>query len=435
MASPPSTPTPSPAVYPVNDTSRSEAERAYLQQLTDFAEQQDLTEDCRAYVRNVTIAFTVFAGIFVLLRFLARWRQAARIAVDDWLIVVSLLVLVGNMVMNLELIKIGLGLHSGALNLPQLQKLNETLVGAEIIYVTGVNMYKLSLLFFYFRVFPVRSVRLGGYICGGISTAWCIACILAAACQCTPREKLWEPWLEGTCIDLFLTQLCISVPSILCDVAILCLPMPHVMRLKTNLWQRVLLMFIFLLGSYVVFTSIYRFRVFLTYTTDDVPWSLADGCAWNIIEISSGIVSACLPCLGPLVRDLWRSAWPSSTGNSKGPLSQPKGTAIITIGGTGRKGNSKALNSQGSHWNRLAESDEEPSQSRDDLELVPKHLAGRVHVTVHVSPMPSRRSDGECGTHMHGDDRRVADSRVPLDVIHQRTDVEWRVEPRNGPVP
>ena len=73
--------------------------------------------------------------------------------------------------------------------------------------------------------------------------------------------------------------------------------MPHVMRLKTNLLQRLLLMFVFLLGSYVVFTSIYRFRIFLLYTQDDVPYTLADGCAWNIIEISSGIVSSCLPCL------------------------------------------------------------------------------------------------------------------------------------------
>lgn len=88
------------------------------------------------------------------------------------------------------------------------------------------------------------------------------------------------PWLEGTCINLFLTQLCISVPSILCDIAILCLPMPHVMRLKTNLFQRILLIFIFLLGSYVVFTSIYRFRIYLDYTTDDVP-SVTSAWVWH----------------------------------------------------------------------------------------------------------------------------------------------------------
>jgi len=341
------TPKPTPVVYPVNDTSRSEAERAFLQRLTDLAAGQDLTQDLRSYVRNVTIAFTVFAGVFVALRFLARYRQGARILIDDWLMVAAFAVLVGNMIMNLVLIQQGLGLHSGVLTLPQLQQLYQTIYGAEVIYVSGVNLYKISLLFFYFRVFPVRSVRLGGYICGALSTAWTIACILAATWQCTPRQRLWMPWLDGTCIDLFLTQLCISVPSILCDIAILCLPLPHVMRLKTNLWQRILLMFIFLLGSYVVFTSIYRFRVYLSYTTDDVPWSLADPCAWNIIEISSGIVSACLPTLGPLVRDLWKSAWPSSTGGgSKSALSQHKGSAVITIGGTGRKGKgSNALHS------------------------------------------------------------------------------------------
>ncbi|KAL2147688.1 hypothetical protein VTI28DRAFT_7040 [Corynascus sepedonium] len=444
----PATPTPTPVVYPVNDTSRSEAERAFLQQLTEFAAEQDLTEDLRAYVRNVTVAFTVFAGVFVGLRFLARYRQGVRIWIDDWMMVASFLVLVGNMIMNLELVKQGLGLHSGLLTLPQLQKLYKTILGAEIIYVTGVNLYKISLLLFYFRVFPVRSVRLGGYICGGMSTAWNIACILAATWQCTPRERLWMPWLEGTCIDLFLTQLCISVPSILCDIAILCLPLPHVIRLKTNLWQRILLTFIFMLGSYVVFTSIYRFRVYLDYTTDDVPWSLADPCAWNIIEISSGIVSACLPTLGPLVRDLWKSAWPSTAGGSKSaPSQRPKDSSIMTIGGTGRKTNgSNAIHSRrGSRWNRLEEDEDGSLGSRegDDLELVPKHMMGQVHVTVHASPVAGRRrgSDQEQGDSRRGcgvgtqtdhDDDDDDNIGYPADAIRQRTDVEWRIEQRNS---
>ena len=293
-----------PAFYPVNDTSLSEGERGHLQKLTNQQQNQDLSEDLRGYVRDISIGFTVFAAVFVLLRFLARYRQAARIGIDDWLMVFALLILVGNMVMNIMLTHQGLGLHSGALTLPELQTLDQTVVGAEIIYVTGVNMYKISLLFLYFRIFPLRQVRIGGYICGGISTAWNIACILAATFQCTPRERLWMPWLDGTCINLFLTQLCISIPSILCDIAILALPIPHVMRLNTNLTQRVLISFIFLLGSYVVFTSIYRFFVFLRYTPNDVPYTLADGCAWNVIEISSGIVSACLPTLVSL-SSLW----------------------------------------------------------------------------------------------------------------------------------
>ena len=122
MSSPP---TPTPVVYPVDDMTRSQAERDYLQKLTQHAATQDLTEDVRGYVRDISIAFTVFAAVFVLLRFIARRRQAARILLDDWLIVASLVVLVGNMVMNLMLVKLGLGLHSGALTLEELQRLDE----------------------------------------------------------------------------------------------------------------------------------------------------------------------------------------------------------------------------------------------------------------------------------------------------------------------
>lgn len=158
-------------------------------------------------------------------------------------------------------------------------------------------MYKIALLFLYFRIFPLPSIRKWSYVCGGLTTAWNFACIFAAAFQCGPRNKIWEPWVDGYCIDLFLAQLCISVPSILCDIAILCLPLPHILRLKTNLTQKIFLVVIFMLGSYVVFTSIYRFVVYLSYSKEDVPYTLATPCAWNVIEISSGIVSSCLPTL------------------------------------------------------------------------------------------------------------------------------------------
>lgn len=108
--------------------------------------------------------------------------------------------------------------------------------------------------------------------------------------------------MDGYCIDLFLAQLCIAVPSILCDIAILCLSLPHILRLKTNLTQKIFLVVTFMLGSYVVFTSIYRFVVYLSYSQADVPFTLALPCAWNTIEISSGIVSSCLPTLVRFLR-------------------------------------------------------------------------------------------------------------------------------------
>ena len=135
---------------------------------------------------------------------------------------------------------------------------------------------------------------------------------------------------------------------------------------------------------------------------------------------------------------MWKSAWPSSLGGSKSALSQQargKDAGIITIGGTGRKGGggtNHTLKSQSSQWNRLAESDDEPLQSRDDLELVPKHLRGHVEVTVHASPRAARRSEEERKAQRHGSNDGGMDDDFQMDGIRQRTDVEWRVEERGA---
>jgi hypothetical protein len=47
--------------------------------------------------------------------------------------------------------------------------------------------------------------------------------------------------------------------------------------LQTNTTQKVSLSIIFLLGSFVVFTSIYRFTVYLNYDPNDLPYTLALG--------------------------------------------------------------------------------------------------------------------------------------------------------------
>jgi rhodopsin domain-containing protein len=114
-----------PVTYPVNDTTIPEPERTYLEKLADNAAKQDFSQDLRGHVQHLSVAFTVFAAVFVALRFLTRYRTSARIGTDDWLIILSMAVLVGNMVMNFMLVRQGLGLHSGALTLAELQRLDQ----------------------------------------------------------------------------------------------------------------------------------------------------------------------------------------------------------------------------------------------------------------------------------------------------------------------
>jgi hypothetical protein len=120
-----------------------------------------------------------------------------------------------------------------------------------------------------------------------------------------PRKKAWAPWTAGTCINLKVMFLAVSVPNIITDIAILALPLPNVWALQTNLRQRVLLIIIFLLGTFlslqvstalrstwITTRTICRVssrRILLALTDAKILDTLALGCAWNAIKLSSGI--------------------------------------------------------------------------------------------------------------------------------------------------
>jgi hypothetical protein len=49
----------------------------------------------------------------------------------------------------------------------------------------------------------------------------------------------------------------------------------------------------------VVFASAYRFSVLFSYNNNDPTYTIAPTVGWTAIEMSAGIVSACLPIMGP----------------------------------------------------------------------------------------------------------------------------------------
>ena len=135
--------------------------------------------------------------------------------------------------------------------------------------------------------------------------------------------------------------------------------------------------------------------------------------AWNVIEISSGIVSGCLPTLAPLVRMVWSSLLPSS-GAQSGP-SHPNSGALNTIGGSGPLSSHRSR-AWDKMWNNDSNSRNEDHDHDHDVEpsLVPAKKRGGVNVT--VSYNRDRHGDNSSG------------DEIPLTGIRQQTHVEWKVE-------
>lgn len=186
------------------------------------------------------------------------------------------------------MIKCGLGKHSGALTLDDTASMikvwgvddqhilnhdtdkSKALVAFEVVYTVTISLVKISLLMTYMRMFPVRRLQIGAYILIAVSLAWTMSIGIAAIFQCTPRRKLWQPWLQGTCLDAKKVFLGISFPNIVTDIAILTLPIPILWGLQTTMIRKLSLTVIFLLGSFVVFTSVYRFVTFLDFEPTDL---------------------------------------------------------------------------------------------------------------------------------------------------------------------
>ncbi|KAJ2904777.1 hypothetical protein MKZ38_007133 [Zalerion maritima] len=263
---------------------------------------EDESADRSAELEGTTTALLILATVFVGLRFYARYLHGAKYGMDDWMIVGALVTTFMAGALNYGMIAHGLGRHASTLSQDDLIAFFKLLLAFECIYVTAVMMVKLSVLAMYSRIFPTKSFRIGGGIIAFTVVAWWIAIWAVCIWQCDPIKKAWLPWLEyGTCINLKASFIGNAIPNILTDVAILAMPVGQVWRLQVSLAQKASLCFMFLLGSFVLFASIYRFTTIMQFDTADTTWTLATACTWCVVEAACGVISSCLPTLRPIM--------------------------------------------------------------------------------------------------------------------------------------
>ncbi|KAF9886704.1 hypothetical protein FE257_011218 [Aspergillus nanangensis] len=258
--------------------------------------------DLKEWVSATTIAVTVLALIAVCLRLLARFERKQQLWWDDWMIMWSMgwnIIVVGFI---FAMIQQGMGHHADTIPVENVVLMAKYLVVAEILYVFNLVWTKLSILLMYYRIFRFPFFKRWAYIIGTFVILWVICITFLFIFICVPVEKLWYPDTPGRCINQVATWIANSVSTILSDLAILLLPLPQVWRLQLRLSEKLALTFAFSLGFFVVFASAYRLTVLFSYTAADSSYTLAPTVGWTAIEMSAGIVSACLPTLRPALQ-------------------------------------------------------------------------------------------------------------------------------------
>lgn len=110
----------------------------------------------------------------------------------------------------------------------------------EILYFAQITLLKLSLLFFYLRIFPGMYVRrlLWGTV--AFNCVFGAAFVVAAIFQCSPIPYYWLRWdgeHRGTCVDINALSWSNAGISIGLDVFMLVVPIWQLSGLKMH-WKK-----------------------------------------------------------------------------------------------------------------------------------------------------------------------------------------------------
>ncbi|KAI1453772.1 hypothetical protein F4805DRAFT_478239 [Annulohypoxylon moriforme] len=178
---------------------------------------------------------------------------------------------------------------------------------SEIAYTYSSPLVKLSVLLFYKRVFPTRTVRLGCIIIGLMCIAWCIAITILNFVQCRPLKAYWFIELRALpttkCLDSILCFLSGSIGNTFIDFLTLTLPIHEVIKLQTTIRRKITICCVFLMGSIALAATLVRTVctgiIWAKGVTNYTEQFYAVGIA-TAVEIYAAIISACLPTLVPI---------------------------------------------------------------------------------------------------------------------------------------
>ncbi|KAI6348617.1 hypothetical protein MCOR25_010761 [Pyricularia grisea] len=300
-------------------------------------------ETIRPWFVAVEVSVNVLAVVSVGMRLLSRRLKRQRLWWDDYTIIFSLIWNLMVVSFAFAMYSNGMGLHADKVPMDNIVIMAKWLVVAEIFYAWNLVWTKISLLLMYIRIFQTNIIRRISIGIGILVVCWGFTIMFIFIFICVPVEKLWYPQIPGHCINQVATWIANAVSTILTDMAILAIPFTQVWNLQLRRMDKIGLTFAFGLGFFVVFASTYRTTVLFTYDENDPTYTLAPTVGWTAIEMSAGIISACLPTLRPSLQyfarkcGIKRSTFGSSQGEASDqshPESMGSGTGPqLTIGG------------------------------------------------------------------------------------------------------
>ena len=172
------------------------------------------------------------------------------------------------------------------------------------MYVTALMLVKISIVTSYLRVFPTTVFKRIMYaLSAGIVAVW-ICSILVTIFQCHPVQGAWDFTLPRDCLPIVKFYYFTTAFSIFTDFLLCTLPLPVFWRLRLPARQKYIMSLLFGVGLFATVASALRISVLKNVNSLDVTMGSVSTMKWSVVEVGTGIVCACIPCLKPIFKNL-----------------------------------------------------------------------------------------------------------------------------------
>lgn len=237
----------------------------------------------------------IVGAVFVFLRMAFKLIDGHELGIDDYTIIVTLAVSIASSAIIIRgSIGNGLGKDLWTLKPEEITQLLKSFYVQASLYFAELTLLKLSLIFFYIRVFPTKGAQrlLWGTVI--FTCLWGIAFVIVAIFQCQPIDYFWSKWdglHEGKCLNINAITVCNASISIALDIWSLGIPLWQLWGLKMHWKKKVGVAMMFCIGTFITVVSILRLQALVHFALGhNVSWEFYDVSIWSSIEIGVGIM-------------------------------------------------------------------------------------------------------------------------------------------------
>lgn len=178
---------------------------------------------------------------------------ASELGPDDWTLVVLLTVGLPSTILNEHgQVTNGLGKDVWTLSFTKITALFHYSYALEALYFAEVALLKLTLLFFYRRIFSAKPVAYLLQATIAFDVLFGVAFVLVAIFQCRPVSFYWKRWdgeHEGHCINVNALAWSNAAISIALDLWMFAIPMYQLAKLQMRLKKKIFVGLMFGVGT------------------------------------------------------------------------------------------------------------------------------------------------------------------------------------------